>query len=135
MTRTTRTAVRALVLGALLASCGGDDGPGDDAATTTTTEEAGAEAPADDATVVIDTFIYRPDPLTVPAGATVRWVQQDGTVHTVTSGTREEGPDGTFDAELAQGEELRHTFEEAGTYDYYCTIHSGPGMTGQIVVE
>ena len=28
-----------------------------------------------------------------------------------------------------------NTLDEAGTYDYFCEIHPGPGMTGQIVVE
>ncbi|MCD4822153.1 MAG: hypothetical protein K8R11_08830, partial [Methanococcoides sp.] len=34
---------------------------------------------------------------------------------------------------LAKGESFIMTFEEAGTYDYICTIH--PWMEGTVIVE
>jgi plastocyanin len=71
----------------------------------------------------------------VPAGTTVRWEQLDGTTHSVTAGTREAPEPDVFDAELAEGETFEHTFDEPGTYDYFCSFHNGPGMTGRVVVE
>lgn len=35
---------------------------------------------------------------------------------------------------IAPGETFSYTFEEEGTVDYYCTIHT-PDMTGQIAVS
>jgi plastocyanin len=144
MTRTTtRTlaAVGALVLG--LSACGGDDTePAADTTTTSTSEATADGSPTDDPGhehgdgdhVSIRTFSFEPDPLTTTVGAEVTWTQLDNTTHTVTSGTREAGPDGRFDARLDQDEEFSFTFDEPGTYPYYCTLHSGPGMTGEVIV-
>ena len=58
---------------------------------------------------------------------------QDTEVHTVTSGTPADGPDGLFDSGLIDNYMyFYHTFEEAGTYDYFCTLH--PWMQGKVVV-
>jgi plastocyanin len=41
-----------------------------------------------------------------------------------------------FDGQLPeQGATFELTLDEPGTYDYFCTVHSGPGMTGVITVE
>jgi plastocyanin len=143
--RTIRHLIPLLAVIALAGACSSDQDPtldAGDGATTTSPDDATADAdalpepgPGESDTVFIDTFIFRPDPVTVPAGTTVTWIQNDSTTHTVTSGTREDGPDGMFDANLAKGEEFTFTFDEAGTYDYFCTLHSGPGMTGQVIVE
>jgi plastocyanin len=151
--RTPRHLVALAIVAALaLGACSSDQDPAvssGDATTTTAdgnetdaTDDPGADTgaipepgPGEGGTVFINTFIYRPDPLTVPAGTTVTWIQNDSTVHTVTSGTREAGPDGMFDASLDKGEEFSFTFDEPGTYDYFCTLHSGPGMTGEVIVE
>jgi plastocyanin len=63
----------------------------------------------------------------------VTFRNHDGTTHTITSGTRT-SPTGAFDADLGPDEELVLTFAEAGTHDYFCRIHDGGGMTGQVVV-
>lgn len=83
--------------------------------------------------VVIKTFIFRPDPLTVPAGTTVTFTNLDDILHTVTAGERG-APSGQFDGDL-QGIDstFRFTFDEPGTYAYHCTIH--PGMDATVVVR
>jgi hypothetical protein len=47
-------------------------------------------------------------------------------------------PDGAeaFDSRILseQGATFEHTFETAGTYDYFCTLHKGLNMVGRIVV-
>lgn len=56
--------------------------------------------------------------------------------HTVTAGTREEPAPDVFDGQLPeQGATFELVLDEPGTYDYFCEIHQGPGMTGSIVVE
>jgi plastocyanin len=70
---------------------------------------------------------FLPSNLTVPAGTTVRWVNNSSVTHNVVSAT------GLFNELLNVGESYSYTFSDAGTYNYECTIH--PGMTGTITVQ
>lgn len=71
---------------------------------------------------------YSPATFTVKVGQTVTWSNGDGGVHTVTSDTS-----GVFDSgNMPSGDTFSHTFTQAGTYTYYCTIH--PWMKGTVVV-
>ena len=60
-------------------------------------------------------------------GQSVTWANKDGMTHTVTK-----TPGTLFDQTLASGDTFKFTFTQAGTYQYYCTIH--PWMKGTIVV-
>lgn len=126
MNASSRTAAVVVALAAL-AGCGGG---GDDGA-------ASAEAPSETgAQVTIDTFDFQPDPLTVEPGTTILFSNEDKINHTVTAGTREAPTPNVFDGQLDdQGATFELVLDEAGTYDYFCSIHPGEGMTGQIVVE
>jgi len=53
----------------------------------------------------------------------------------VTGGTREDPEPDRFDEPLAEDGATEITFDEPGRYPYFCTVHSGPGMTGEVVVE
>ena len=107
----------------LLSACGG----GDEAATPS------GEGPP---TVTVETFDFQPDPLVVPAGTTVTFLNEDAIDHTVTAGTRENPTPEVFDGELPeQGSTFELTLDDPGTYDYFCEIHPGPGMTATITVE
>jgi plastocyanin len=79
-------------------------------------------------TVVIDNLAFNPSTLQVQPGTEVTWTNLDGVDHTVTS------TDGNFTSSgiLSNGENYTVTFNEAGEYPYFCTIH--PEMTGRIVV-
>ena len=78
--------------------------------------------------VAIANFAFSPATLTITAGDTVTWTNEDAVVHTATSTT------GAFDSgDLDQGESFSFTFTTPGTYAYLCTPH--PSMTGQIVVQ
>lgn len=125
MRHTSRALVALAALTLLGAACGGDDEP----------DAAGAPA-GDAATVTVQTFDFQPDPLTVAAGTTITFENMDAIDHTVTAGTREAPTPEVFDGQLPdQGATFELTLDEPGTYDYFCEIHPGPGMTGQIVVE
>lgn len=78
---------------------------------------------------------FDPPKLTVSKGTTVTWKNGDSTMHTVTSGSAQGGESGTvFDSSyLTGGKTFQHTFSDAGTFDYYCTLH--PYMKGQVVVN
>ena len=70
---------------------------------------------------------------TVAKGATVTWSNDDSAAHTVTSGTPTGGPDGLFDSSIFMaGNSFEFTFDDAGTYDYFCMVH--PWMVGIINV-
>ena len=56
------------------------------------------------------------------------WFNQDPTTHTVTSLNGTELNSGN----ILAGVSFTHTFAQAGTYDYYCTLH--PMMRGTVVV-
>jgi FtsP/CotA-like multicopper oxidase with cupredoxin domain len=62
---------------------------------------------------------YVPDAVTVPAGTTVVWTndENDGTIHSVTGGDLA-SPD------LSPGLSYSYTFPAAGTYTYHCRFHS-----------
>ena len=77
---------------------------------------------------------YLPYEATVAVGATVTWSNDDTAAHTVTSGTVDGGPDGVFDSSLfMSGATFEFTFNDAGTYDYFCMVH--PWMIGIIHVD
>lgn len=70
--------------------------------------------------------------VTIAPGTKVRWINQDGMLHTVT-------PDGhtawTSASLGSQGATFEHTFTTPGTYAYYCQPHQSAGMTGVIRVQ
>jgi plastocyanin len=78
-----------------------------------------------------DNFFDRAN-ITVEPGTTVTWVQSGDNAHTTTSydglwdsGMIEGGTDGTFS----------FTFDEPGTYDYFCIPHEDLGMVGTVTVS
>ena len=82
----------------------------------------------------INDLCYIPDPITVNVGDVVEWKNHDTEVHTVTSGTTETGPDGIIFSDLLQpGESFAFSFDESGSFSYFCTLH--PWMEGLIVVN
>ena len=77
-------------------------------------------------TVHIKDFAFHPPTLTITAGQTVRFINDDQDAHTVTGVG--------FDSEgLDTGDSWTHTFDKPGTYMYYCELH--PYMKGTIVVR
>ncbi len=77
---------------------------------------------------------FLPSTILIGVGGTVTWTNDDTAAHTVTSGSVDSGPDGTFDSSIFMaGETFEYTFDEAGEYDYFCIVH--PWMTGKVIVE
>jgi plastocyanin len=77
---------------------------------------------------------FEPATLSIPIGATVKWTNEDFTLHTVTSGSASGGEVGTiFDSSyMAGGKTFQWTFNNAGTFEYYCTLH--PFMNAKLIV-
>ena len=139
-----------LLLAAVLATaaCGSDDSASTDGAEPAATAAGDAASPAvASAAVRVASIAFQPASLTVPVGTTVTWTNEDANVrHTATSGSvgtsgvpgvsegEPDEPDGVFDVDLPDaGATGSHTFDEPGTYAYFCDVH--PSMTGEVVVE
>jgi plastocyanin len=108
----------AMALMVTVIACDGGD-------TASTTSAAATQ----EQTVEIADLAFAPEELTVAVGSEVTWVNQDPDLpHTATS------DDEIFDSgNLTEGGEFSFTFDEAGTFSYFCQVH--PTMRGTIVVE
>ena len=80
--------------------------------------------------VTMSGYAYRPAALTIPAGATVTWTNEDTAPHDVKTTS---APAAFHSPMLNKGSSWSFTFTTPGTYAYYCTVH--PNMTARIVVE
>jgi plastocyanin len=79
-------------------------------------------------TVAISDFKYKAPTVTITAGDTVRFVNQDQEAHTVTA------DDHSFDSEgVDAGGTWTHRFTKPGRYTYFCELH--PFMKGVIIVR
>lgn len=78
-------------------------------------------------TILIKNFAFDSASITVKVGSTVRWVNQDSVPHRIVFA---DGADSTV---LAGMQSWSRKFDQAGTYDYACTIH--PTMLGTVIVE
>ena len=104
---------------------GNYDGVVDETGSDEVTVSVGAEANG-------GAFGFDPAAVEVSPGTTVVWEWTgSGGSHNVVA------EDGTFESELTKesGHTFEYTFEEPGTYDYYCIPHKSVGMVGRIVVE
>jgi len=78
--------------------------------------------------VSIQGFKFTPSDITVKAGDTVVWKNEDSAPHTV------ESADGIFRSdELSKGDTFSFTFTSPGNHDYKCGIH--PSMHGSVTVQ
>jgi plastocyanin len=79
-------------------------------------------------TVTIRDFEYAPPTVTIDVGDTVTWSNDGPTGHTATA------DGGSFDTGLlADGESGSHTFDQAGSFSYFCEPH--PFMKGTVTVQ
>ncbi|MFY9965269.1 MAG: plastocyanin/azurin family copper-binding protein [Nitrososphaeraceae archaeon] len=79
---------------------------------------------------------FQPNPVNVKVGDTVRWTNNDNTIHTVIEGNPATGGEveGGFASEiLGPGVTFEHTFNQTGTFEYYCNLH--PNMVGTVIVS
>jgi amicyanin len=89
--------------------------------TAETTAKAGAK-------VSIANFTFTPAEITIAAGESVTWINDDGAPHGL------EYADGAKGTDLLLPEaSFSRQFDRPGTYDYNCSVH--PYMTGRVVVR
>ncbi|MGH2548380.1 MAG: plastocyanin/azurin family copper-binding protein [Thermomicrobiales bacterium] len=133
--RPTKLTRRTLIIGAtgltaatVIAMPGRDaDGADEHAHATPSPIASPVAVDAPKAIVHIDRFAFKPRDIEINAGTRVVWSNDDGAAHTVTA------DDKSFDSgQLTFSEKFGHTFEQPGTYTYYCAFHAN--MTGKVTV-
>lgn len=96
---------------------------------------AGAAPHAADAkTVAMKDFKFAPQSITINVGDTITWQNGDQAIHTATA---DDGSFNTGDVAIGASSQAI-TFNNAGTFAFYCKYHGGPngsGMSGTIVVQ
>lgn len=77
---------------------------------------------------------FEPSTVTIKAGDTVKWVNNKLPPHNIVF--EGSAADKSHDQLMfSPGESYEATFNEPGTYSYYCAPHRGAGMAGKVVVE
>ncbi len=82
--------------------------------------------------VAVEDNVFEPAQVTVSVGTRVGWTNEGQNPHTVTAN------DGSFDSgNLDPGRTTSATFDEPGSFPYYCQIHGSPGsgMAGTVIVQ
>lgn len=77
-------------------------------------------------TVSLKNFAFNPSDITVAAGGSVTFVNNDSTTHDVVGSNFDSG-------RLDPGKSFTQTFATAGTFPIHCSIH--PSMTAQVTVK
>lgn len=90
---------------------------------------APGDRPAGGIEVKIDNFSFGPMTMTVAAGTTVTWTNDDDVPHTVVSDDQT-----TFKSKaLDTGDHFSYTFTKPDKYPYFCSVH--PKMVAEVVVQ
>jgi plastocyanin len=76
---------------------------------------------------MVKSYRFEPKVIEIDAGETVTWTNDDDFTHTVQV-------EGQQDHEVGPGDSVEITFDEPGTYDYVCTLHS-QDMDGTVIVK
>jgi plastocyanin len=152
MRRPSLPAIVPPLLALLLAACGAADAPSEAASQAPASEamapsqaEPSAEPEPSEAaepsegadaepTVTLSGFAFSTGQLVVQAGTEVTFENADDAAHTVTEGTGgQAAEDPILNAQVGPGAVTRFTFDEPGTYEITCLLHSTMNMT--VVVE
>ncbi len=132
-----RRSLAAAAIGTLLltAACGGS---GD----TKADSGSGAGATKPGATVDMAFTLFKQTDVTLKAGETLTFINQNPITHIIVQGDwmagadglrTSEKDDGTYKLDVSKkGDKVEHTFDKAGTFKFFCTIHKG--MSGTVTV-
>ena len=117
-----------LVLAMVLAACSSAAPTVNAANTPANTAGGNPSTSGNTVEVSLKNLAFNPKEITIKAGTTVVWTNNDSVDHNVTSDT------GLFNSgTLAPGDTFKFTFDQAGTYPYSCSFHV-PNMVGTVTV-
>ena len=132
--------VSATALVATLAACSSST-PSSSPSEMTSSSDMNSSATSQDMRIKISYLAFMPPSITVKAGTTVTWENDEDITHTVTSGNYTgvdattglrsgQKSNGLFNAALkGKGDTFSYTFTKPGIYHYYCDIHYGMNAT------
>jgi plastocyanin len=136
MTKLLALMLACLALG--LVACGGDDddgGGGGGGGGAGTQEESTGGGGGGGAQVSMQNIQFDPKDITVKAGETITFTNDESIPHDV---HKQSGPGGDFssgaDGGMQQGDTFKLKLDRPGKYDYVCHVHA-PGMAGTITVK
>jgi plastocyanin len=120
-----------------IVSCSGDDTS--PAPSSTPAVDAGT-TPTPAATTVdisVTDNSFGPVTMNIAQGTKVRWTNSGVSLHSVTSGTdlSDANRGQLFDQDVNPGATFEHTFNDVGTFDYFCKYHIALGMKGSVTVQ
>ena len=136
--------IACMALALVVAGCGGDDdddsgnggggGNTEQPADTGGGGGSGGGGGGGGAEVSMKNIQFNPSDVTIKAGETVTWTNDEGVPHDV---DETNGPGAQFNSGpqggMMEGDTFEHTFDQPGTYEYVCRVHA-PGMAGTIKV-
>ena len=111
----------AILFGAIAVACTTESAPADTSPSTTSSATSS------------DIKDFALENIQVSVGTTVNWTNQDSARHTTTAGSGGSASGVWNSGPLGQGTSFSFTFNEAGTFEYFCQIH--PSMTGIVTVQ
>lgn len=117
------------MVGLVATGCGGDDDGGESTEVKDLRGQAAVE-------VVMTDNIFTPENIRIDPGTTVTWVNEGDAGHQMDAFNLDGFGIG-FDSDVIRGDDTyEFTFENPGTYRYYCALHGSnvEGMIGAIVV-
>jgi plastocyanin len=123
-----RPALATLIAGVTLVSCASPASSGSTTAPAASSPTAAPKAAA----LQIKGFAFSPATLTIDKGTVVTITNNDSATHTFTSGASRT-KDGKFDQQISGSADGTVTFDTAGTFEYFCQLHSS--MKGTVVVK
>ena len=84
--------------------------------------------------VFMRSIAFDPQRISIDVGETVTWINMDLVEHTATSGNPEDSDFGSIfrSRRLSREERFSHTFDEPGSFRYFCEVH--PGMMRDAIV-
>jgi plastocyanin len=134
MTKALVLILASLTLG--LAACGGDDDSGGSSSGGSSGQSSGGSSSSGGgASVSMKNVQFDPKDVTVKAGQTITFTDDESIPHDV---HKESGPGGDFasgpDGGMQQGDTFKLKLDKPGTYKYVCHVHA-PGMAGTITVK
>lgn len=128
-----------LLVGLALAACGSDDASGKD----NLTDKGDKDEPLEDVVEIDGTTAdvevldnsFTEENIQVKPGTKVVWTNDGRQNHDVVP-IDDDADWGVEPGDFKVGDVYEHTFDEPGTYRYYCTLHGSKtsGMVGAVVV-
>jgi plastocyanin len=117
-----------LMLALCFAACGGYSSPSAPSTGPTPAPTGSTSVTIAGGASTQTTAAFGQNPLTIAAGTTISWLNNDNTTHTSIADANQ-----WSSGNIAPGGRFNFTFASAGRFTYHCQIH--PNMVGTIIVQ